>query len=61
MEWLAENIGSVIVFAALTAVAALIILSVVLRRKKGKTSCGCGHCDGNCGCCPMINNGKKTE
>lgn len=60
MAWLTENIGSIVVLAALLAVAALIVFGIIRSRKKGKPSCGCG-CDGNCGSCPMANNGKTER
>ncbi len=42
MNWLIENIGSIIVVCALVAIVALIIVSNVKNKKKGKSNCGCG-------------------
>ena len=44
--WLAENLATVIISVVLIAVVALIVLSMVKKRKQGKPSCGCGcaHC-----------------
>ena len=60
MAWIIENIGSIIVIAVLLAIAALIVWGLVRRKKRGKSSCNCGGCNGNCGCCPMANI-RKTE
>ena len=46
--WLAENLGTMILCVILAAVVALVIISMVRRKKKGKSSCGC-----NCTGCPM--------
>lgn len=48
--WLAQNIGSIAVFALLAAVVAAIIAGMVRSKKQGKSTCSCG---GTCGCCPM--------
>lgn len=52
LAWLAENIGTILILAALIAVVAGIVAGMLRDRKKGKSSCGCG-CS-NCamkGCC----------
>ncbi|NCC61619.1 MAG: FeoB-associated Cys-rich membrane protein [Verrucomicrobiae bacterium] len=48
LMWLAENLATILICTALAAVVALIIISMIRGKKKGKTSCGCG-CTG----CPM--------
>ncbi len=48
LTFLTENLANILIIAALSAVAALIITHMVRNRKKGKTSCGCG-----CQNCPM--------
>lgn len=48
LNWLANNIGSVIAVLALIGIIAAIIIKMVVDKKKGKSSCGC-----NCGCCAM--------
>ena len=47
-----ENLGTIVVLAALAVVVALIIRKLVSDRRKGQTSCGCG-CSGcpNSGLC----------
>lgn len=48
LEWISENIGTIIICTVLVAAVAAIIISMVRNKKKGKTSCGCG-----CSECPM--------
>ena len=56
MNWLIENIGSIIVVCALVAVATLSIVGNVKNKKKGKSNCGCG-----CSNCSMNGICHKTE
>lgn len=42
LAWLIENISTIIVAAALLAVVAAVVGSMVRNKKKGKSSCGCG-------------------
>lgn len=55
-KWIAENISTILVFAALLLIAVLIIRSLVRNKKQGKSSCGC-----NCAHCAMAGqcHGKK--
>lgn len=46
--WIAENLATILICAALAAIVAGIIVSLVRRKKQGQSSCGCG-----CGSCPM--------
>lgn len=48
LAWIAENIGTILILAALIAVVAGIVAGMLRDRKKGKSSCGCG-----CAGCPM--------
>ncbi len=48
LAWISENLGTVIICAALAAAVAAIIAYMIRNHKKGKSSCGCG-----CGSCPM--------
>lgn len=45
MQFITENLGTIIISAVLVAVVALIILKLRRDRKNGESSCGCG-CDG---------------
>ena len=45
MTWLLNNISSIIVFAVLVAIIALITAHMIKNKKQGKTSCGCGCAD----------------
>lgn len=45
LAWIAENIGTILILAALIAIAAMIVLGLLRDRNKGKSSCGCG-CSG---------------
>ena len=42
LEFLAANIGTILIGLLVAGIIALIILSMVLDKKKGKSSCGCG-------------------
>lgn len=46
-EFLASNMGTILIGAAVAAVVALIIVKMVKDKKKGRSSCGCG-----CSNCP---------
>ena len=48
LEWLAENIGTILITAGLIVIVALIIRSIVRDKKAGISSCG-AKC-GGCGC-----------
>ena len=48
LAWLKDNIAAIIICAALIAVIAAIIVSMVRNKEKGKPACGCGCAD-----CPM--------
>ena len=43
--WLSQNIGTILIIAALIAFFALLIWSLIRDKKKGKSSC-CGGCAG---------------
>lgn len=45
MDFITQNIGTIIVLTVLAAVIALIIRKMRKDKKEGKASCGCG-CDG---------------
>lgn len=40
--WITENISTIIVFAVLIAVMAIIVLNMIRNKRKGKSACGCG-------------------
>ncbi len=42
LEFLTANIGTILIGLLVAGIIALIILSMVLDKKKGKSSCGCG-------------------
>lgn len=46
--WIKDNLSTIIVLAVLATGVALVIVSMVKNKKKGKTSCGSG-----CANCPM--------
>lgn len=52
MEFLTQNIGTIVISAGLIAVVALAIRSLVKEKKKGTCHCGgnCGSCAGSCAC-----------
>lgn len=47
IEFLRENLSTIIVGLIVFTVVALIIVNMIKDRKKGKSSCGCG-----CANCP---------
>ncbi len=50
LPWLSQNIGTIIVCAALIAIVTAIIVNMVKKKKQGKSMvCSCG----NCKACPM--------
>ena len=48
IDWLVSQLSTIFVLLILSAVVALIIVSLANDRKKGVSSCG-----GSCGACPM--------
>ncbi len=48
MNWLAQNIGTILITLALAGGVALICAYLIRQRKKGRSSCGC-----NCASCAM--------
>ena len=51
LEWIASNIGTILITAGLIVIVALIIRSIVKDKKAGISSCG-AKC-GGCGACEM--------
>lgn len=50
LQWVISNIWTLIICAVLIAVVAAIIVSMVKKKKQGKSMvCNCGSCKG----CPM--------
>ena len=50
LQWIASNIWNIVISAVLLGVVAAIIISMVKKKKQGKSAvCDCG----NCKCCPM--------
>ena len=45
LAWLENNWGTLVVLAAVVVIMALIIRSMIMNKKKGKSSCGCGCAD----------------
>ena len=56
LEWIAANIGTIVVSIILIGIVAAIVVVLVKNKKKGKSSCGC-----NCGCCPMNGTCHKSS
>lgn len=48
MNWITENLGTIIVALILAAVVFAILRKLVKDKKQGKSSCGC-----NCASCAM--------
>jgi hypothetical protein len=47
-RFLQENLSTVIVAAAVFGALAVLIARLIINRRKGKTTCGCGHCAAGC-------------
>ncbi len=49
MQWIAENLATILICLVLAGIVCAIIVSMVRKRKRG------GSCDacGSCGSCPM--------
>lgn len=45
-----QPIEIIVIVCSLLFVVGVIVWSIV-RKKQGKSSCGCGECDGNCAKC----------
>ena len=55
MNWIAQNLGNIIVILILAVMVAGIVYVMLRNRKEGKNSCGC-----KCSSCPMSGKcGKK--
>ncbi len=48
LQWIMENIGTIVITLVLLGIVAAIVVSLVKDKRRGKSSCG-----GNCGHCPM--------
>ncbi len=48
LQWLAENLGTILISAVLLAVTVSICVYLIRQKKQGKSSCGC-----NCAHCAM--------
>ncbi len=48
LAWLTANLATLIISAILVGIVALVVASMIRKKKKGNTSC----CSG-CGSCPM--------
>ena len=46
LTFIAENLATILICAALLITVTLIVVSLVRSKKKGKSTCGCGcaHC-----------------
>ncbi len=52
LAWITENIGTILVCAALAAMVAAIFFSLRRDKRRGKSACGgsCAHCAMNGAC-----------
>ena len=56
MTWITENLSSIIVFLILLVVVGTALYSMINKKRKGGSSCGC-----NCGSCAMSGMCEKNE
>ena len=40
-DWIAQNLGTLLISAVLIAIVTSIIISLIRQKKRGKSSCGC--------------------
>jgi len=45
MQWLTDNLSTIIIGLILLAVVVLIIISMIKKKQKGGSSCSCGCAD----------------
>ena len=45
-DWIAQNLGTLLISAVLIAIVTSIIIALIRQKKRGKSSCGCNcaHC-----------------
>ena len=45
-DWIAQNLGTLLISAVLIAIVTSIIISLIRQKKSGNSSCGCNcaHC-----------------
>ncbi len=60
LDFLRDNLGTIVLAAVLAAAVAWIVISIVRRKKKGEGGCGCscGGCSMNGTCHPDENKDK---
>ena len=46
LQWISENVGTILICIGLIVIVALIVRSLIRQKKQGKSSCGdgCAHC-----------------
>jgi len=56
MEWLTQNIGTIVVAAFLVFIVVLVVRGMIKNKKKGGgcTCSDCSHCAGGCAMCNMM-------
>ena len=54
LQWITDNLGTIIICAVLIGVVAAIIINMVWKKRSGKSSC----CSG-CAQCPMCHSCHK--
>ena len=59
LQWLSENLGTILVCAVLVLVVGLVIRKIIRDKRSGKScDCGCGGCDGCCSSCRHANESR---
>ncbi|MEE1319797.1 MAG: FeoB-associated Cys-rich membrane protein [Ruminococcus sp.] len=48
LDWFMANLGTIIIAVIVFAIVGIVAVKMLIDRKKGKSSCGCG-----CSNCPM--------
>ena len=42
LQWISENVGTILICMGLIVIVALIVRSLIRQKKQGKSSCGAG-------------------
>ena len=56
MDWLTQNLGTIVISLVLGVIVVLVIAKMVRDKKNGKSSCGCG-----CANCAMRGSCHSSE
>ena len=59
LHFLSANLGTITVSILLLAIVGLVIRSLIVNKRKGRSACGCGCGCGNCPSAGICHGGKN--